>query len=312
MKCNYKTKKIVREAVKSLNYRPNLIAKSLKLKRTRTIGLIISDITNPFYPEVIKGAEEVANNNGLNIILCNSDYNALKENNYLNILLSKMVDGILLTPTGKIENIVSSLENSNIPFVLIDIKPLKDYDVNCVYSDLEYGAYTATNLLIKYGHKKIAIVNGPKTISPCQQLEKGFLKALNKSNLPVKENYLKECDLKIEGGSKATKELLADKNDLPTAIVFISDKTAEGGYEAIRETGMMIPDDFSITGYDDIPEAKYFSPPLTTISQPKYDLGAKSMQLLIDNLYDNKEKSSKKIRLLPELIIRKSIKAIHR
>ncbi len=91
----------------------------------------------------------------------------------------------------------------------------------------------------------------------------------------------------------------------------ISDKTAEGGYEAINKTGMMIPDDFSIIGYDDIPEAKYFSPPLTTTGQPKYDLGAKSMQLLIDNLYDNKEKGSKKIRLLPELIIRKSIKSIH-
>ena len=305
-----KTKKRVKETARLLNYQPNLIAKSLKLKQTKTIGLVVSDITNPYYPEIIKGAEDVANENGLNIILCNSDYNALKEKNYLNVLFSKMVDGVLLTPTGKIKNILSFFDNTNLPFVLIDIKPLKDYQINCVFSDLEYGAYVATNKLIEYGHTKIALINGPKTISPCQQLEKGFRKALNEKKIPINENYLKECNLKIEGGRKATKKVLSVSDEKPTAILNIGDKTAEGGYLAIKELGLSIPNDISIFGYDDIPEAKYFLPPLSTVRQPKYDLGAKSMNLLLNNI-NNKKITNEKIRLLPELIIRQSIKQIN-
>ena len=301
------TKKKVADLVKKLNYHPNLIAKSLKLKKTKTIGLIIGDITNPFYPEIVKGAEDIASRNDLNIILCNSDYNTEKELEYLNVLVGKRVDGILIMPAGKKLASILFLNENDISFVLIDTKPSIKIKTNCVYADQEYGANIATKHLINLGHSKIALINGPKTVSPCRQVENGFIKAMKKSHINIDNKYLKECDLKTSGGYKSMRELLKlKKNELPTAILFISDITAIGAYDAIYEEGLKIPDDFSIVGNDDIPEAKHFSPPLTTIAQPKYELGSKGINLLISELNNKENWSYKQTRLLPKLIIRKS------
>jgi len=297
----------VAELVKKLNNQPNLIAKSLKLKKTKTIGLVIGDITNPFYPEIVKGAEDIANKNDLNIILCNSDYNQEKELEYLNVLAGKRVDGILIMPAGKKLASISFLNENNIPFVLIDTKPSIKVKTNCVYADQEYGANIATKHLIKLGHSKIALINGPKTSSPCKQVKSGFVKAMKESHINIDNKYLKECDLKTAGGYKSMRELLKlKKNELPTAILSISDITAIGAYDAIYEEGLKIPSDFSVVGYDDIPEAKHFSPPLTTITQPKYELGSKGINLLINELNNKEHWRYKQIRLLPKLIIRKS------
>lgn len=160
---------------------------------------------------------------------------------------------------------------------------------------------------IKLGHKKIALINGPKTTSPCLQLEKGFLKAMRESNVHVINSYLKECNLKMAGGYNTMKALLKlNKANLPTAVLFISDMTAIGAYEAISEAGFRIPDDISIIGCDDIPEAKHLSPSLTTIAQPRYELGKKGMSLILKELKNKSFMPKQSIKLLPELIIRKS------
>ncbi|MBM3700677.1 MAG: LacI family transcriptional regulator [Actinobacteria bacterium] len=175
-----KTKKLVLDTASEMNYHPNLIAKSLVIKKTKTIGLIIGDITNPFYPEIVKSIEEIANNNHFNIILCNSDYKAEKEIEHLKMLIYKRVDGILLMPAGKKNKSIMYLKDNNMPFTLMDTTPSEKYDTNCVFIDQEYGAYIATLFLIENGHSKIALVNGPLAISPCQQMKNGFLKALKK------------------------------------------------------------------------------------------------------------------------------------
>lgn len=301
------TKKRVKIAAKKLNYRPNLIAKSLKLQSTNTIGLIIGDITNPFYPDIVKSAEDIANKNDFTIILCNSDYDPEKELRYLNILMGKRVDGMLITPVGSASNVQRLLDQNNVPFVLIDSKPMSKNSANCVYADLEFGAYSAVKYLIQLGHTKIALINGPKTTSPCLQLESGFIKAMRELNIDINRNYLKECNLKMAGGYNAMKALLTlNKSELPTAVLFISDTTAIGAYDAVEEKGLHIPEDISVIGYDDIPEAKHLSPSLTTIAQPKYELGMKAVSLLIKELKNGKKIPRQSIRLLPELIIRNS------
>jgi len=303
-----KTKKKVLNIAKRLNYQPDLIAQSLKLKKTKTIGLIIDDITNPFYPEIVKGSEEIANKNELNIILCNSDYDPIKERKYLNVLLSKRVDGVLMMPVGKKLSIIELLKDLKTPLVFIDIKPTERINVSCVYTDQEYGSYTATKHLIELGHSKIALVNGQKSLSSCQQLETGYLKAMKEFHLRINNNYLRVCDLKASGGYNAVKELIElNKEDKPTAAIFISDITAVAAYNVINEMGLEIPKDFSIIGNDDIPTSKNLSPPLTTIAHPKYKMGTRAMEILINEMENIKnDKKYKQIRFNPELIIRKS------
>jgi LacI family transcriptional regulator len=301
------TRKKVILTAKKLNYRPNLVAKSLKLKSTKTIGLIICDITNPFYPDIVKSIENQANKNDFNIILCNSDYKPEKEIRYLNILIGKRVDGMIITPTGKVPLLKKTLDQNAVPFVLIDIKPSLRNRVNCVYADQEFGAYLAVKHLINQGHSKIALVNGPKNNSPCLQVEYGYRKAMDERNITIKKNFMKECNLKSDGGFEATKELLdKPKEEIPTAIIYISDTTAIGGYEALKEKGLKIPEEISIVGYDDIPEAKHFYPPLTTIAQPKRELGEKGISLLMEILRKKNVNKIQTIRLLPQLIVRES------
>jgi LacI family transcriptional regulator len=301
------TKTKVKAIAKTLHYRPNLIAKSLKLRNTNTIGLIIGDITNPFYPDIVKSAEDIAHRNGFNIILCNSDYDPEKELQYLNILMGKRVDGMLITPVGNTSKLQALLKQNNVPFVFIDSKPTLKHNFNCVYADLEFGAYTAVKYLIALGHTRIALINGPKTTSPCLQLERGFEKAMHEFNLEIRRKYIKECNLKMSGGYEAMKELLhLHEIAVPTAVLFISDTTAIGAYEAVEEEGMQIPQNISIIGYDDIPESKHLSPPLTTIAQPKSDLGEKAISLLLEGLRNRWNVKHQIIRLLPELVIRKS------
>jgi DNA-binding LacI/PurR family transcriptional regulator len=297
----------VRSAAKELKYQPNLIAKSLKLKSTNTIGLIICDITNPFYPDIVKSAEDIAIKNDFNIILCNSDYNADKEIRYLNILIGKRVDGMILTPVGDTGKLKKFLIQNHVPFVFLDSKPNSKNDIHCVFADIEHGTYRAVKYLIELGHNKIALINGPKTTSPCLQMEKGFLKAMRESDVQVNDSYLMECNLKMAGGYNTMKALLKlNQSNLPTAVLFISDMTAIGAYEAISEEGLHIPNDISIIGYDDIPEAKHLLPSLTTIAQPKYELGIKGMSLVLKEIKNKNFIPKQSIKLLPELIIRKS------
>ena len=174
-----KTRKRALDAARELNYFPNLIAKSLKKKTTGIFGLMIGDITNPFYIEMVKGVEDTANRYNKSIILTYSDQDPLKELNNLNILYSRQVDGIIITfLIGK--HSIDFLKHINIPLVLVDIKPISNFPANYVYTDGEVAGYIGTKHLIENGHKKIALVNGPKIVSSSKQLEAGYLKALKK------------------------------------------------------------------------------------------------------------------------------------
>ncbi|MBM3709311.1 MAG: LacI family transcriptional regulator [Actinobacteria bacterium] len=300
-----KTRERVFNAARKLNYLPNLIAKSLKKKESGIFGLVIGDITNPFYIEMIKGVEDTANKHNKNIILTHSDQNPVKEINNLNILYSRQVDGIVITSLiGK--HSIDFLKRINIPSVLVDIKPIPNFPANYVYTDGETAGYIGTKHLIENGHKKIALVNGPEIVSSSKQLETGYLKALKEYKITFNPRYLfndKE-NLKISGGYETMKKIIELKDEeRPTGILFIGDNTAIGAYDAIFEKGLEIPKHFSLVGYDDIYFSKYLSPPLTTISQSKYELGSNAMNLLLEKI---KQPGFSEIKMIPELILRKS------
>lgn len=300
-----KTRKRVLDAARELNYFPNLIAKSLKKKTTGIFGLVIGDITNPFYIEMVKGVEDTANRYNKSIILTHSDQDPSKELNNLNILYSRQVDGIVITSLiGK--HSIDFLKHINIPTVLVDIKPISNFPANYVYTDGEVAGYIGTKHLIENGHKKIALVNGPKIVSSCKQLEAGYLKALKEYKIIFNPRYLfsdKE-NLKISGGYETMKKIIElNDEERPTGILFIGDNTAIGAYDAIYEKGLGIPKHFSLVGYDDIYFSKYLSPPLTTISQAKYELGSNAMNLLLEKI---KHPEFSEIKMIPELRLRKS------
>ena len=307
-KINIKTRKKVHETAKKLNYYPNLVAKSLRMKRTNFIGVIVSDISNPFFPEVIEGIATEANREKFHIIFGNTKYNVEIETDYIEFFISHKVEGVIVA-TAISNRSLKILEANKIPFVLVDIKPIEKNKVNTIYFNQEEGGYIATKHLLSLGHSKIALINGPEEISSSKFFKKGYLKALKEFNINVKPSYIKEekINMTIIGGFKKVEGFLALKEDeIPTAFMFISDMAALGGYRAINKYGYKIPNDFSIIGNDDIFFAKDFMPPLTTISYKNYKLGEESFKILLDIIENKNTYKPTQYKLPPKLVIRES------
>ena len=306
------TRKKVHNLAKKLNYLPNLVAKSLKNNKSNFVGLFINDITNPFYPEIVKGIEETADINGYNIILCATNYTPGKEIKYINVLNSHNVEGIIIITYLNYSSL-KLLKKYEIPFVLTDIKSTNRVSSFNVFIDQERAGFIATEYLISLNHAKIALLTAPSSIfSSGKYFKKGYIKALNKYKLNVNNDYIIEEkeNLMKGGGYRALKYLLTfKKNEIPTGIICISDIAAIGAYEAIYESNYNIPKDFSIIGNDNIEVSKYLQPPLTTVSQQNYTLGKESFNLLL-NVINKIDIDKKDIKLLPELIIRKSTRQI--
>jgi len=298
------TKLKIRDIAKQYNYIPNQIARALKTKETKTIGLIISDITNPFYTEITKGVEDACVIKGYSVILCNSDFNLERESSYLKVLTEKGVDGIILTPHSVNYLHDYFFDINHIPYVLVDIKP-SNPNVNCVYADQEEGALIATKFLIEKGHRKITFLNGPVKLPSANQAIKGYKRAFNEFGLKINKDSIIETPQKIERAYLITKQLLR-KNDNPTAIFSLSDMMCIGIYQAIYEEQLRIPDDIAVVGYDDLPVTRFMDPPLTTVYQPKYEVGNLAAELLIDQIKAGSSWSPRTIKLSARLVVRKS------
>lgn len=308
------TIKRVKALAKKLNYLPYLAAKFLKKNKSNFIGLIIGDITNPFYPEIISGIEEIVDQYNYNIIFFNTKFSIKKEIKSINLLASYHVEGIIVI-TYLHNYPLKLLEKSKIPFILTDIKPEKKIKTCNVFSDQEHAGYIVTRYLINLNHSKIALVNSlSKEFSSANYFRRGYIKALKECNIGVSQNYIIEDNANInkKGGYNSTKSFFTLKKDLvPTSIIFNSDIAAIGAYEAIYEANFRIPDDFSIVGNDDIEVAKYLMPPLTTVSQQCSRLGKESFKILLSKIRsENNCKNKGQLKLMPELIIRKSTRRL--
>ncbi len=304
------TREKVLKAIEKLGYTPNSLARSFVLQKTHTIGLIISDITNPFFTTLARGVEDTAMGKNYSVILCNTDEKPEKEQIYLEVLARKRIDGILLaSSTGK-KSTLKTIFLRNIPLVLIDRKIEGLDNVDVVKGDNVFGAYLLIKNLIDLGHRRIGIILGYKHISTFYERLEGYKKALMEANLPIDDTLIKFGKPSKDSGFKLTMELLNMPNP-PTAIFGGNNFISIGVMIAIRELGLKIPDDISLVSFDDIEVMSQVYPFLTVISQPAYSMGVIATELLIRRIEDkDKIKEKREIILKPELIIRESVREL--
>jgi len=298
------TRELVLKIAKEKKYIRNSMARSLVTKKTNTIGLILPDITNPFFPELARGAEDKANEAGYMIMFANTDDNADKESRYLNMLAEKMVDGIILTQSAHKEGNSETLEALKLPIVLIDrdmeLKNIKGR----VLVDNFNGAYDGVSYLIKKGHKKIAFITGPFSTTTSKDRLKGYEKALTDHNISINRDLIFEGEYKGQWGVQATHMLLDQKADVD-AIFCGNDLIAINVIKTLKKKNIKVPEDIAIVGYDNIQFSEMIEPSLTTVNQPVYEMGYKAVELLIDILEG--KVYEKIIQLETNLVIRESV-----
>ena len=300
---NEKTKKRILEIAQELGYIRNSAAVALRTKKTRTIGVVIADNRNPFYAEVLNGMEIAAREKNYHIILANTQRDYKKEEEAINLLLAKRVDGLLITPVQDRDDDIKKLIEANIPFVVVG-RDFKNIEVDAVYNDEVKGGFLATDYLIKKGHKKIALVNGFLYKSPARSRLEGYKKALNKYRIPLDDLLISAGDINMENGYERTRQMMEKNLDF-TAIFAYNDMMAFGVMQAIKEKGLKMPQDIALVGYDDISFSSLISPTLTTIKLKKQELGVESVKLLFSRI-NGERKKIKKVMLDVELIIRET------
>lgn len=305
---NEETKKKVLEAIEKLDYRPNIIARSLKTQKTKTIGIIIPDISNPIYPEIVRGAEDVANIYQYNIMLCNTDLDTQKEIEYLRVLGEKMVDGVIYMSNSLEKSVMKTISSSNMPIVLIETNG-RETDFPSVVIDNKQAATEAVEYLINKGDKRIAYIStDKKAINASAMRHKAYKASLEKNGIPYDEDLVFFCKyaLKSEDGYEAMNSILSKTKDID-ALFCVNDEIAMGAINAIRDNGLRVPEDIDVVGFNDTHGAEFFYPRLTTIAQPLYDMGSVATRMLIKKI--NNEEVEKKVFVLPyEFVERDSTK----
>ncbi|MEW9094507.1 MAG: LacI family DNA-binding transcriptional regulator [Clostridiaceae bacterium] len=299
------TREKILQIMKKHNYIPSSIARGLVTKKTNIIGLILPDINNPFFPGIVRGVEDAANEYGYNIILCNTDDNEDKEKTYIQILKEKCVDGIIYTSTlyNNGENI-NLLYKYKIPFVSMD-RNMNIDDIPFVATNGEAGMFKIVEYLLKNGHTEIAYISGKRgAVFNCGRL-KGYKKSLEKYGIPIREEFIKYGDYKITSGIKCMEELLKCSNKF-TAVACENDLMAIGALEVLNSRKINVPEEVSVTGYDNIFFSKATFPKLTTVSQPTYQMGYKAVELLM-KIIKKEEVKEREIILNTDLIIRDSV-----
>jgi LacI family transcriptional regulator len=276
---NEDTKKKVQDAIKKLGYRPNIIARSLKTQKSRTIGIIIPDISNQFYPEIVRGAEDVSNIYNYNIMLCNTDLDPDKEMEYLRVLKEKMVDGVIYMSNSLEAEMIDLIKELELPTVLVETTD-KENTFPSVTIDNEKAAIDAINYLVKKGNKKIAYIGSHEdAVNAAAYRFAGYRTALKKNNLELKDDLCSFGGLKPQDGYEGIKKILGN-NDID-AVFCASDELAMGVINALRDMGRKVPEEIDVVGFDNIYSAAYFYPKLTTVEQPMYDMGSVGMRMLI-------------------------------
>lgn len=299
----------VKQAAEELNYVPNTLARSLKSKRTQTLALVITDITNPFWTTVARGVEDAASDRGYNVIFCNTDESAEKQSMYVNTLLQKQVDGVLLVPAQSDENPVETLLQHDVQVVLLD-RRLENVQADVVRCDSKGGAYQLVKLLLKLGHRRIAILRGPDGVSSAEDRMSGYQLALYEAGMKVEDELVYTCDFSVESGYHMTQNLLSI-SPRPTAMFASNNFIAIGALKALRDAHVEVPKDMSVVGFDDLPLAIVVDPFLTVADQPAYDMGRLATLRLLDMLNHKKSKGFEDTVLPVSIIERKSTQPLH-
>jgi LacI family transcriptional regulator len=300
------TEELILKAAKALNYRPNHLARGLRLKQTNTLGLLAPDISNPFFAHVIKRVQKVAHDQGYSLVVCNTDETLELEREQVQLLYRKRVDGIIALPVGLDPAHFEELVEKGVPIVMLD-RCFDDMEVSSVVVDNYRGAYDATAHLVEMGHRQIGFVQGlPGTYTNTERL-RGYRTALRDRGVEVDESLIVGGDFRQENGFIETK-LLLSRSPRPTAIFASSDLITLGALQTIADEGLSIPEDVSLITFDDFDFAPFLRCPLTAVRQPKEMMGEMAVKLLIDDLRSGTQ-SAKRIVLKPSLVRRDSVAA---
>ncbi|GAA0177330.1 substrate-binding domain-containing protein [Clostridium sediminicola] len=306
------TREKVLKVMKELNYTPNAIARSLSRNKTNTIGVIVPDINNPFFGEVIKGISDVADKHNLNIILFDTDENIDKEIKALKLLKEQRIQGLIIVPTSVEDEInceyLRIIENLGTPIVLVD-GHVRYSNFNGVFVDNIKGAYEGTEALIKAGHKKIAIITGRMNSKPAKDRVLGYTKAMNLYEIPLNDRYIFNGEYLLDSAYEAAKEIL-NMEDRPTAIFVSSNMMTLGCLKAIFEKDMKIPEDIALVGFDKVEVLNTLGLNISYINGPTREMGRAGMEMLIEIFKNKENKEIKKVMLLPELVLKGSEKLI--
>lgn len=304
------TKDKVKQEADRLHYRPNLAARNLRIQKSMAILLVVRDMSNPFYLEVFKGVEGIARRAGYSVLMGNTEGDVERENEYFNMLADGHVDGMILM-TGKLPAKHKLLEMpASETSIVIALEKIKDCNLRRVIIDNEAAAEVATQHLIDLGHKKIAHIAGPEHEPMSMLRTKGYRNALKAAKLLSTEKLEYIGDYSLESGKAACHKLFSNAQDYPTALFVANDEMAFGVINELRKIGLDVPQDVSVVGFDNLSFSGSFYPPLTTISQPRIDIGKQAMHMLL-NVMNGKIDTAVDMRMPTNLKIRSSTRQLN-
>jgi LacI family transcriptional regulator len=302
-------KQKILKAIQELNYQPNAIARSLVKRKTHTIGIIVSDILNPFYTAIVRGIEDVTHKGGYNVMLCNTDEDPEKEKLYIQVLLEKRIDGLAISTAFQdgVHPLLAQLRM--VPLVNI-VRKIKGLAADAVVGDNIGGAYKAIEHLIELGHRRIGIISGPSGLSSGAERLKGCKKAFDDHQITIEQSLIKFGDFKKESGYCFTKEILQGSNP-PTAIFVTNNQMTIGALSALNELKTRIPEDISLISFDDMEWYSFLNPPITTVEHSPYQMGKKAGEMLVRRI-SKKEGKPKRVLFPSNLIVRGSTSHVSR
>jgi DNA-binding LacI/PurR family transcriptional regulator len=292
----------VLESIRLLGYQPNRAARRLRASVSEVLGLIISDIENPFFISVVRGVEDAAYDSQMSVVLCNTDENPAKQQMYLRVMRAERVAGLIISPTNVNEDF-TELRQLGIPVILLDRRTDK-FETDAVTIDNVGGAYLAVKHLIDLGYERIGTIGGSPHLTTGRERYEGYRKALNAAGLKIDEKSVKIGDFKTASGYHLASELIGLPRP-PQAIFVANNLMTLGTLRALRENGVRVPQDIALVGFDDMPWSSELCPPLTAISQPTYELGQETVQLLLRRLA-NPDAPIRTVTLQPRLVVRES------
>ena len=293
----------VLEAMEALDYRPNSLARSLRMGQTKTLGLVTPDNANPFFAEISRAIEEIGFQNGYSVILCNSDGDAKRQRKYIRVLMDKQVDGVLFISAGESVDDVRYLTDRGVKVVIVD-REAPNIPADVVLVDNEQAGYRATRYLIDLKHRRIACIAGPRGLGVNR--EEGYYRALGEAGIALDPDYVILGDYHMDKGEQAASKLLSLATR-PTAIFACNDLMAIGAMYRLTGAGLRIPEDVSIVGFDDIALVKAFRPALTTVAHPKAEMARIATEMLIGRIHgDASAEEWQRVVLPAELVIRDS------
>jgi LacI family transcriptional regulator len=300
------TRRRVEAAVAELGYVPNSLARSLRIKRTKTLALVLTDITNSFFTTVARGVEDTASRQGFNVFFCNTDESAAEQATYLQALVERQVDGVLLVPAGGSGGGVGFLQGHGVPVVLID-RIIPGYQMDVVRGDSVQGSYVLTRLLLDLGHRTIAILAGPAGVSTAGERVRGYRMALAEAGIDpdASPNLIINGNYSQAGGYEMAQAAL-QAYPRPTALFACNNFIAVGAYHALRSMGLRVPEDVALVGFDDLATSVAIEPFLTAAAQPAYEMGRRATELLLARLAGSGPADCQDVILPVQIIVRRS------